>query len=164
MISKTYIQENLRQLDVAYRNATVQKHSVYFSKLAILELCGWIEMSMDDLMLRHASRVIKQSANQSIVDEFVKRNYGFEYDRHFRQMLMKLVGIVTCEQIEAAMNVQVHTKFTTQLTSLKRVRDGLAHTYSKAHTATIDAPSVTKARFVELYDGLKAYETALRAL
>lgn len=164
MISKTYIIQNLDQLEAAFAKATVQKHFHYFSKLAILELCGWIEISMDDLMLRHSTRKLAVTANTNLVENFVKLNYGFDYERNFRQMLMKLIGIVTCEKIETAMNTQVHTLFTSQLHSLKLVRNGLAHTYSKGQATTIDSPTVTKGRFTDVYNGLKAYETALKAL
>lgn len=119
---------------------------------------------MDDLMLRHSTRALSIPANLKIVEKFVKKNYGFDYEWNFRQTLMKLIGIVTCEQIEAAMDIQIHTKFTAELNSLKQVRDSLAHTYTKAVTQTIDAPSRTKARFHDLHAGLKAYEQALATL
>jgi DNA (cytosine-5)-methyltransferase 1 len=80
--------------------------------------------------------------------------------------LISLIGIVTCEKLEAQVPVAIYTKFTAQLQSLKVARDSLAHTYLKgsAATMTIDAPSVTKARFADIHDGLKAYEQGLRVV
>lgn len=167
MISKSYILRNLSQLDNAYRDAKSQKHALYFSKLAILELCGWIETSMDDIVLAHCKRNVKLSVNSKYIsDDVVKRTYGFDYQRHFRKMLISLIGIVACEKVEAQFSSQVHVTFTAQLNSLKLIRDRLAHTYLKgsAIAVSIDAPSVTKARFNDIYVGLKEFERVLRTL
>lgn len=167
MIAKTYILQNLTQLDSAFRNAKTQKHSIYFSKLAILELCGWIEISMDDIILSHCNRHVTAVSNTKFVtNDVIKRTYGFDYEPHFRMMLIRLIGIVTCEKLEATLPIAVHTKFTAQLHSLKVMRDRLAHTYLKgsAATTTIDAPSVTKTRFNDIYYGLKAFEQGLRTI
>ena len=95
--------------------------------------------------------------------EVVRRTYGFEYDQHFRYMLIRLVGIITTEQIERSISVAVATLFRAELTSLKSIRDSLAHTYAKS-IPPIDAPSRTIARFQPLYEGLMAYDKALRQL
>jgi hypothetical protein len=44
--------------------------------------------------------------------------------------------------------------------------NGLAHTYLKGPAATmaIDAPSVTKARFNDIYNGLRSFDHGLRLL
>lgn len=167
MIVKGDILTNLSELDRAYTRATDPKQSLYLSKLAVLELCGWIEMSMDDMILCHSRRKLRLPANKKIAEkEIVNRTYGFEYDRHFRAMLMKTIGLVACERIEAKIDASVLVKFSAQLESLKTVRNSLAHTYlgKTGTTTTIDAPSATRARIADLYDGLKAYDGALRAL
>jgi hypothetical protein len=167
MIAKTYILRNLTQLDSAFRRATTQRHAVYFSKLAILELCGWIEISMDEIVMAHCSRHVADSANIGFfTNDVVRRTYGFDYKSNFRRMLINLVGIVTCEKLEARIPVAVQTKLMAQLNSLKVARNGLAHTYLKGPVAmmAIDAPSVTKSRFNDIYTGLKSFDHSLRLL
>jgi hypothetical protein len=167
MIAKTYIRQNLGQLDSAFRKAKTQKHGIFFSKLAILELCGWIEISMDEIIMAHCHRHVTETKNTNFIsNDIIKRTYGFDYERNFRKMLISLIGIVTCEKLEAQIQIAVHTKFLAQLKSLKTIRDGLAHTYLKgpAATMTIDAPSVTLARFNDIYSGLKAFEQGLRSI
>lgn len=164
VISKTYIQENLRNLDRAYKNAQKPKPLYYFSKLAILELCGWIEVSMDDIILRHCNRHLSLPQNRKFVEkDIVKRTYGFDYNNHFRAMLIRLVGIIEIERIESDTDPVVQALFVSNLTSLKTLRDSLAHTYTKT-LGTIDAPEITRARFEPLYRGLCAYDQELRAL
>lgn len=167
MITKTNILKNLNQLDAAFRNAKSQKHSLYFSKLAILELCGWIELSMDNIIECHCNRKVKLKDNKNFVkNDVVRRTYGFDYEKNFRKMLINLIGIVGCEKIETKLPLPVHAKFIADLNALKKARDSLAHTYLKGAVATIhiDAPSVTKARFTTIYDGLIEIEKGLRTL
>ena len=80
MIARTEILANLWTLDRKYRNSTSKKESLFYSKLAVLELCGWIEESMDDVVLRCARRHLKDQANITYVqNEIVKRTHGFDY-------------------------------------------------------------------------------------
>ena len=53
---------NLRSLDYRYRRAhSALKEALFCSKLAILELCGWIEESMDDMVRRCATEALERS-------------------------------------------------------------------------------------------------------
>lgn len=142
---------SLSRLDSSYQNASHGMNAYYFSKLAILETCGWIETSMDDIVIRHCNRKIRRNENTAYVErQVVRRTYGFEYDQHFRSMLIRLVGIITTEKIEDSLNFSVVALFKAELTSLKTIRDSLAHTYAKS-IPPIDAPSRTIARFQPLY-------------
>ena len=52
MVTKDYLLKTLNWLDQLYNDPTAddQKTSSY-SKLALIELCGWIEETMDDIVL-----------------------------------------------------------------------------------------------------------------
>jgi len=52
MITKQYIVPSLQALDTAYQSAATADDAERFAKLAIIELCGWIEETMDALILR----------------------------------------------------------------------------------------------------------------
>lgn len=168
MVVKAHILTNLSQIGQFFRKSKDPHESYFLSKVAILELCGWIEVSMDDVIESHAKRRLRLSKNIKMVsDDIVKRNFGFDYDQHFRSMVIKLVGIQSCEKIESSLDPSIHAKFVAELTTLKTSRNSLAHTYTP-HTGRgrplIDAPSRTIARVPIIYDGLKAFEAALRAL
>ncbi|MBW9063833.1 hypothetical protein JNB71_10920 [Rhizobium herbae] len=166
MVVKKHIEENLTHLDQAYRREPDVKKATYFSKLAILELCGWIELSMDGIILGHCARKVRLPANTRLIEDHVKRTYGFDYERHFRKMLINLVGVVACENVEASVNAAAKARLEAQLRTLKTVRDGLAHTYLQgpAPIVALDAPSATKARLGDIYYGLKEFQRALRQL
>jgi hypothetical protein len=165
MISKSYIQKNLKHFDSRFRRATSPKESLFYSKLALMELCGWIEMSMDDIVLRCAKRRIKDGNNTKMVaDVIIKKNYGFDYQRNFRRMLISLVGLAGVERLEKKLNPPIHTLFVSTLQTLRTARNAEAHTYVKGTTRAIDAPSVTLSRFQPIYLGLRALDTRLQKL
>ena len=163
MITRSYIYKNLKMLDVRYRKTASAKESLFYSKLAILELCGWIEESMDDIILRHASRHLKNQDNIRFVKkEIVGKTYGFDYKQHFRHMLIRLLGIINVERIERAIDQGKRARFTAKLDDLKQIRNREAHTYIRGITQSINAPSVTLNDFQILYEGLIEFDAVLR--
>jgi hypothetical protein len=164
MIAKTEIQRNLKGLDTLYKGSKSQKHALYYSKLAILELCGWIEQSMDDLVKKCAKRSCKQPASLTYIDQKIKRTYGFEYQQHFQDMLVRLFGIISVEKVEGKVDPAKLVKLKAQLDFLKKARDAEAHTWIKGTAKVLDAPSVTLARFPDVYDGLVDFEKVIRKL
>lgn len=163
MIARGYMQDNLTRLDGLFRRARTTKEAQFYSKLAVLELCGWIEESMDDVVLRCAVRCLRVSANRKYVeDDIVARTYGFEYKKHFRSMLARVVGLLQVEKIERKLDPTVHARFTSTLGTLSTVRNAEAHTHLKGVTRVINAPSVTLGHFSDIYAGLAAYDRVLR--
>ena len=163
MIARDYILINLKALDREYRNATNLKKSLFYSKLAVLELCGWVEESMDDVVLRCARRHLKNQANIKYVqNEIVRRRHGFDYQYHFRRMLIQLLGIINVERIEKCVDQNKRLNLMATLEALKKVRDAEAHTHIKGVTRQINAPSVTLGQFTALYDGLVEFDATLR--
>lgn len=164
MISRTYIIGTLESLDRLYTGSTSTKKGLFYSKLAILELCGWIEESMDDIVQRCAIRHLKKKSNRDVVDELVKRTYGFDYEKHFRNMLIGLIGIIHTEKLEKKVDPVKFQRLKSNLGSLKEYRDREAHTHLKGTTKRLDAPSVTKSKFLRVYEGLKNFDQELRRL
>ncbi|PAS01616.1 endoribonuclease [Vibrio cholerae] len=165
MIAKSYIEGNLKQLNRLYNDAGTQKKELYYSKLAMLELCGWIEESMDDIAIRCANRILKEGENKTFVkNNVVKPIYGFEYKVHFRKMLMQIIGLVNMEKLERSVDPRKYAQLTSTLGALKVSRNNEAHTHIKGVARTIDAPSVTLHRFYLVYEGLKDFEAELKAM
>ena len=165
MIAKSYILNNLQALDRNYRKAKSAKAAQFSSKLAILELCGWIEESMDDIVLRCARRNLVDVANRTYCEkEIVKRTYGFDYHNNFRLMLIKVLGLIAVEKLERGIDATIHGRMKSALSTLKQQRDSEAHTHLKGITRTINAPSVTIAQFRPVYDGLVAIDDIIRSI
>jgi hypothetical protein len=165
MVSKTSILYNLKRLRSLYDKTTDPKNSLFYSKLAILELCGWIEESMDDLAIKCAKRELKVKGNISFIEgNIIDKTYGFEYKKHFRFMLMSLIGLIALEAIEKRIDQTKLQNFKSSLGNLRNYRDGEAHTHLKGVTRRLDAPSVTITNFQYVYEGLKCFEKELRKL
>lgn len=165
MVSKTSILRNLQSLEKLYLNGRTPMAALFYSKLSILELCGWIEESMDGIVRCCAKRSLKDKANREFVeDEIIRRTYGFEYKRHFRRMLIQVVGLTEVERLEKRMDSSKLQLMKSALGSLQLPRDVEAHTHLKGITRRLDAPSVTKARFFQVYDGLREVEATLRKM
>ena len=72
MIAKSYLQKNLEILDKLFIESTSATKGLFYSKLAILELCGWIEKSMDDILRTCYHRNIKNKKDRKEIDDFIK--------------------------------------------------------------------------------------------
>lgn len=163
MIARSYIEGNLASINRSFLRASSRKDSLFFSKLAILELCGWIEESMDDIVLRCAARHLREQGNLKYCrEEIVSRTYGFDYHRNFRMMLVRLLGLVNVEDLESRVDSAKLDAMKAALASLKRQRDTEAHTHLKGVGRTINAPSVTMAQFPILWDGLTEFDRVIR--
>ena len=163
MITKDYLLKTLNWLDQLYNDPTAdnQKTSSY-SKLALIELCGWIEETMDDIVLRCAKRCLKSPANLKFIDKTVHNTNSFEYEA-FRKMLMMVIGLATLEKIEEQLETTGKiSALKGDLGNLKRSRNQAAHTHTKGTLTTYDAPSKTKYNFDRIYALLTELDAELQ--
>jgi len=140
------IETTLKELDLWFNDAGVfGDRSKYLSKLAVLELCGWIEGEFDRLLLDAQRFGLNDEAWCSA--NVVKKTYGFEYTPHLRKMLVAVFGEVGARKIEARME-DIYpgdlARLKTLLGSLWVKRCSFAHQDFGAHLAAqqrFDAPS-----------------------
>ena len=164
MLTSSFIVQSLQALDAAYQNAPTADDAERAAKLAIIELCGWIEEAMDSLVLECANRKLTASRNVDYCkDQIIAPTYGFDYQKHFRSMLIRLVGIIAVEVLESQVDQATHASFKSTLGSLRVVRDRVAHTHLQGVTTTLDAPSVTSRSFHRVYDGLVDLDQTMRS-
>jgi hypothetical protein len=140
------------------------KEALFFAKMAIIELCGWIEESMDDIILRCAIRNLKESSNINFIkNKVVNRTYGFRYNKHFRKMIISVIGLIAYEKLEKSIDQTKFDGLRTELRNLATRRNEEAHTHIKI-TRNINAPSLTLAQFRIIYDGLIEIDHKLRSM
>jgi len=121
------------------------------SKIALIELCGWLEEWMDD-----AVRQVNQSTLNDadwVEKNIIKQTHGFHYDKHFRPMLCSVLGEHTIRGIENGFE-QRHggdlELICSTLGILWKLRCDLAHADLAAHQRAqinIHAPSWTKNQY-----------------
>ena len=162
---KRDIVKNIDDLDQLYNESwRSNRRQFFYAKLAVLEVCGWIEETMDDIVRDCSSRKITIPRNQNEINTLVKRNYGFEYEKHFRKMLMTVVGLSKIEQIEDYLNTSGQLSILqSKLEALKVFRNNFAHTTTRTGMIpNYNAPSVTKRDFLDIYNALREYEKSLK--
>ncbi len=163
MIAQSYILSNLKALDRRYNQTKSSKEALFCSKLAILELCGWIEESMDDIIIRCAMRHLKDNENRKYCkQQIIKKTYGFDYHNNFRFMLIRLVGLVVVEKLESQVDAAKYGTMKATLDALRTVRNSEAHTHLKGTTRTLNAPSFTIGQFRPVCDGLLEFDRVIR--
>lgn len=135
------------------------------SKLAILELCGWLEVEFDRLIrLVEAGRL---NDSDWVEKNVIEKTNGFSYNGHWRPMLCKVVGEVFTRRVEQAMEV-AHPTELDQLKSLLgqlwKDRCSFAHADMNTNVAAqqvFNAPSWTISQHTKLRQILSRYETAM---
>jgi hypothetical protein len=156
------VEETLRELDRWYNETPGGgDRPTLLSKLAVLELCGWLEWRIDALIFATGTLV-------GLDEEWVNRNvvatnFGFGYTEHLRRMLCRIVGesaVVHAESTFEANNPGRLEQLRTALSALWRSRGVLAHTHvaGAGRQVTVYAPSWSInqhriiARHVDLYE------------
>lgn len=155
MIVKKNISKTLKDLDRRYNDALFSssaEDSIYFSKLAILEYCGWIEDTLDKIVRRSVKNKLKTPPYTDMLRSTIKDNSGFQYKQNFRPMLTKVIGLVEMEYIEKELEKTGNLAILiSELEAVKKDRDCAAHTWIKNATRTYPAPSTTKSRLENIY-------------
>lgn len=156
MIYKGILNKNLKYLDKMYNQTRSNYYKIFYSKLAVLELCGWIETTIDE-MFSNISNGKLNSVNIKYLETKIRKTYGFSYDRHIRDLLIIYIGLKKVEIVENRMDVSIFINLKNSLERLKQFRDDFAHTYtnSMGGTRIYVSPSVVMNEFINVYNGLK---------
>jgi hypothetical protein len=159
------IQSNLQSLDQQFQTSSSPSELQFCAKLAVIELCGWIEEAMDEIVLRCSSRCLRVQDNVNYCQKtIVSKNFGFEYDGNFRKMLIQLIGLAGVEKVESAADQGKLSFLNTELSNLKTIRNRVAHTYTPANVQlTLTAPSTLLPKLATIFDGLSEIDREISA-
>lgn len=166
MQAKQPIEDLLKELQKLYDNPTDPNHKDYYSKLALLELCGWLEHVQDEIIKGYSDIKLTEQKNKEEVSNFViGKTYGFDYIDHFRPMIIKLIGFKQTEVFENTLKSAGHFQILRdQLSSLWALRKRAAHTSFVGVTITYQSPSSMRTYLNSLYPILTTLETELNIL
>jgi hypothetical protein len=164
MLSKQPIEDLLKELQLLYDSPTTDPlHKDYYSKLALLELCGWLETVEDNIIENYSNSKLIETINKDFVkNQIIKKTYGFDYEKHFRGMLIKIIWLKALENLEikikASGNFQI---LEWQLSTLWGRRSSAAHTSLAGAMTTYDSPSIMLWYLNSLYPILIEIETEI---
>jgi len=163
MLSTSDIEKNIDILDKVYNESSSILESNLYSKLAVLELGGWIELAMDDIVKECSTRILGQKSQEKI-DGIVSKTYGFDYNIHFIEMLHRIIGFKGIEDLENEVDQIKFQKFKSNLGMLTTPRNTFAHNPTEGVALTVDSPSKTKSKIEPISEGLKEIDDVLKKL
>ncbi len=163
MVARSYIKNNLAFCAKRHAAASSKLETIFYAKMAILELCGWIEQSFDELVISCAKKnLFDPQRLKYLKNEVVGRTHGFDYEKHFSIMLSRLIGLIEFEKIEGKLDPTTLAKFKAALNLLKEERNREAHTYIKGTTKTLSAPSIFQNLYADVDAGLQEFEIHIK--
>lgn len=144
-ITKELILSNLRKLDELYLNSSSDEiEPILYSKLALIEYCGWLECSIDIIMNKIVDYV-QNNDLRKIGKSAIKKVAGFSYDNHFIILLIQTFGIVNTDKFYQ--EFQEGGKLDILRSKLNNVdlitaRNKAAHTYHSDSNNSYNAPNL----------------------
>lgn len=156
----------LKQLDAWYREPTQGgDRPKLLAKLALLELCGWLEGEFDRLVT--VAQDVRLNDPDWVKNNVLDRTHGFTYNEHFRPMLARLVGEIFVRRVEQRFETVAPgelERLKSMLGALWKQRCSFAHADMSANIAsqqTFSAPSWSSNQFRVLSRLLKQYEETM---
>lgn len=163
------VDATLKQLDTWFNEPSQGgDRPKLLSKLATLELCGWIEGEFDRLALLAESGRLNDP--DWVRANVISKTSGFQYDNHWRPMLSRLVGEVFARRVENRMEVNYPgdlDRLKSILGTLWKIRCDFAHADMTANVAaqqTFQAPSWSLNQYRILVKLLDRYEQSMVAV
>lgn len=144
---------------------TSNERALLLSKLAVLELCGWLEGFFDVIVMELDALTITDS-------EWVKKSvlanvHGFDYLKHVRPMLKAMLGEVVVRRVETRLEVVAPgdlERLKSLLGSLWKARCEFAHADLVSNIASqrsFNAPSWSRVQLSSLQLLIDTYRTQL---
>lgn len=161
MVAQHEIVGCLKRLEKTFEATKSPIDQRYLSKVALIELCGWIEEELDKLMLKFGERCLKGTEYETKYEKIVTDVFGFNYDKHFRRMLVQLLGMHGANLVEKKVGLKTYSQLKSTLGTLKKNRDSLAHTQLRGRTPHLMGFSVLQNNQQIIFLALKDYDRAL---
>lgn len=141
------LKKTLKFLDAMYQlhqTSEDPEEAVAFSKLAVLEFCGWVEMTIDDIARKAVHVSLPAEADRKPLENLIKNTSGFNYSSHVTPLLVSAIGSIRFSVIERTMEDEaLLERFRSILNTseFSRMRNRAAHTFNDGTQRNYDAPS-----------------------
>ena len=150
------LRKTLQFLDGMYQQHQVSEdpeEAVAFSKLAVLEFCGWVEMTIDDIARSAVCVTLPELEDRKPLERLIKTTSGFNYEKHVIPLLVTAIGSTRFSVIERTLiDEAVLDQFKSILNSsdFTRMRNRAAHTYNDGTQRNYDAPSAVIGKLAQI--------------
>lgn len=152
-VAEKTIKANLAIIEAGFEEAMASTRllrgsalAAMFSKLAILEVGGWIEQTVDSMLYYYVNATVSNKQIQKTVKEqVIDTVYGFRYASDLKPLLMKVLGAEKFHCIEERLRRKGMDQILLNcIATLNKGRNAAAHTYWHSSVQQkFDAPSAT---------------------
>ncbi len=148
MLEGTEIKKTLSWLDRQYIAASAKRRISnielqLYSKLALLELSGWLEQSFDRIVMEYLERTCGDPTYiKKCKDMLIKKVNGFNYETDVQKLLLFIIGPQKFRILENKLKTKgLFDQFHSTLNTLCELRNKAAHTHTRGTTEQFSAPS-----------------------
>jgi hypothetical protein len=156
MIDSGRLKKTLSFLDrnfLEHQTAEDPEEAVAFAKLAVLEFCGWVEMTIDDIAREAVRGSLPTEGDRRHLETLIKNISGFDYEQHVAPIFVASVGSVKFSAIEQTMmkdGILDRFKLILNSRDFKTMRNRAAHTFNDGVQRNFDAPSTVLGKLREI--------------
>ncbi len=135
MIDSKILMENLDWFEERYQFYSTDKHKqfsrsvVFFPRCSVLEVCGWLEMAVDDILLKIYKTKTGEEMSGNKKRLYVDGIYGLSKNS-FEKIFSNIVGFINLKKLEKSLIGVDYQFLKSFIADIFKKRDRLAHTYS----------------------------------
>jgi hypothetical protein len=124
-----FILTDLQKLyDDEMNNNPSSNRPIYYSKLALLELSGWIEKCWDELLLNFMKNRLTEQGQIKEKVNLLNGIHGYNYDK-YRNFIITLIGLIRYNDLKLKLeNKNILPNLTSKMYKLNQDRGEMAHT------------------------------------
>lgn len=145
MIYSSRVRRTLSFLDRKYNKSLTnsdQEVAILFAKMAVLEYCGWLEATFDEIARNCVRRKLRTFTSRKILEDKISKTYGFTYETNVRPLLVYGLGSIRLLKVENKLNTGGDLdSLKSELGQMNVLRREAAHTFTSGRTSRFDAPS-----------------------
>lgn len=137
------IYKTLTEIERRYAAGPDVRELECLSKIALIELGGWVEEKIDEILIAYIERHVKDVNEVSrIKKEVVAPVYGFEFDKNLEPLLEHVLGVAMYARIKHGLQKRGHyLNLKSVLGDLAVFRNRAAHTHWEGVSRQYRAPS-----------------------
>ena len=168
------IKLNLRiigaQFEAAMNSPQLERGTILaamFSKLAILEVSGWLEQTIDSILYYYVNVAVSNKQIRKVIKEqVIDTVYGFRYASDLKPLFMKVLGADKFLHIEQELKQKgMDQILLNSINTLNKGRNAAAHTYWHSSVQQkFDAPSTTCKLFNDIFPIVVEIDQCIRQL
>lgn len=168
MVDYTTIRTILQKIEREYNNYMVSSDvhmPQLLSKLAIMEFCGWIEESIDEILHNYLDSHIVDLQVKNNIKVFVKDVHGLSFDKHIYKIFPLVIGANNWENVLDALGSADRNNLESITNTYHRQRNSAAHVNTIIGvTPSYNAPSQVMLDFNNIESAIRVIETQVKNL